>query len=154
VDSLKHPRSDVAGQLNPGGGLAGTPPCCSRTAPLAGCVAPAPASPWLELARVELELACVEGLACVEEDDDVLKVAAQPASTGSSVSSATTISAERPAARGAIQLCAQAGASPSQFISQLSVLSALTGIPLAERLSGKQRRNCEVSDVRLALRGG
>jgi len=46
VDSLKHPRSDLAGQLNPGGGLAGTPPCCSRTASLAGCVAaPAPAPP-------------------------------------------------------------------------------------------------------------
>src|SRR5437016_451985 len=110
VDSLKHPRSDLAGQLNPGGGLATTSPCCSRTASLAGCGAPpALASPWLELASPWLELACAGA------DDDALKVTLQPASTGSSVSSATTISAERPAARGAIQLCARTGASPHQF---------------------------------------
>ena len=60
MDSLKHPRSDLAGQLNPDGGLTDTSPCCSRTAALAGCVAaPAPASPWLELA-------CVEALAWKE----------------------------------------------------------------------------------------
>ena len=136
VDSLKHPRSDLAGQLNPGGGLAVTSPCCSRTA-FAGCGAPPPlASPWLGLACAG-ELACAElELACAGEDDDVLKVTVQPASTGSSVSSAATISAGRPAARGAIRLCARIGASPHQFISQLSVLSAPTGNPLAEQLPG------------------
>src|SRR5690348_16434003 len=101
VDSLKHPRSDLAGQLNPGGGLAVLSPCCSRTASPAGCGAPpAPASPWLELACAE------PGLACAGEDDDGLKVTVQPASAGSSVSSTATISTERPAARGAIRLCA------------------------------------------------
>src|SRR5882724_11940545 len=124
VDSLKHPRSDLVGQLNPGGGLAGTSACCSRTTSLAGCAAlAAPVSPRLELA-------------CVEEGDDVLTIPAQPARTGSSVSSAATISAGRPAARGSIQLCARIRESPNQPISQLSALSASTGIPLAERLPG------------------
>jgi len=46
VDSLKHPRRDLAGQLNPGGGLTDTSPRCSRTAPLAdGASPPALASP-------------------------------------------------------------------------------------------------------------
>src|ERR1044071_7424916 len=105
ADSLKHPRRDLAGQLNPGGGLTGTSPRCSRTAPLAdGVSPPAPASPWLELACAEVS-ACVAVLACVEPGDDVLKVPAQPASAPSSVSSAATTSTERPAERGAIQLC-------------------------------------------------
>src|SRR5438045_1096173 len=116
VDSLKHPRRDLAGQLNPAGGLAGTSPRCSRTAPLAdGVSPPAPASPWLELARAE-------ALACVGAGDDVLKVPAQPASAASSVrsvSSAATTSTERPAERGAIQLCSRTGEPPNQSMSQL-----------------------------------
>src|SRR6185437_6516856 len=134
VDSLKHPRRDLAGQLNPGGGLTDTSPRCSRTAPLAdGASAPAPASPWLELARAEA-LAWVAVLARVGAGDDVLKVPAQPASAGSSVSSAATTSAERPAERGAIQLRPRTGVPPNQPMSQLSALSAPTGIPLAKRL--------------------
>src|SRR5690349_12611979 len=127
VDSLKHPRRDLAGQLNPGGGLTDTSPRCSRTAPLAdGVSPPAPASPWLELA-------CIEALACVGAGGDVLKVPAQPASAASS---AATTSTERPAERGTIQLCSRTGEPPNQPVSQLSALSAPTGIALAKRLPG------------------
>src|SRR5690242_1348659 len=130
VDSLKHPRRDLAGQLNPGGGLAATSPRCSRTAPPAdGVSPPPPASPWLELARAE-------ALACVGAGGDVLKVPAQPASAVSSVSSAATASTERPAERGAIQSCSRTGEPPNRCMSQLSALSGPAGIPLAKRLPG------------------
>src|SRR5690349_10845141 len=118
VDSLKHPRRDLAGQLNPAGGLAGTSPRCSRTAPLADGASP-PASAWLELACAEA-LACVEALACAGAGDDEPKVPAQPASAASSASNAARTSTERPAERGAIQLRSRTGEPPNQPMSQLS----------------------------------
>src|SRR6185437_3245813 len=122
------PRSDFVGQLNPGGGLAGTPPCCSRETPLAAWVAlPPPASAWLELARGD-------------HDDDVLRIPAQPDSTGSSSASAAATRAGRTAARGAIRFRARARECPIQPMSLLSAVSGPAGTRLAERLPGKPGR--------------